>query len=495
MTKFVLFLGALSLLSRGDVTEKDGSVCLDSASGECSPAAQKKRNIADCRPDHDSLDTCEYETLCYDGEQYFIVASDREEDLEAATADYQPTDRPFSMQDKRSSVMAYRYHHNSNGKRPSTPLNYLDKYDFVSWEKMLEKGPIEWLPDGTKFLNTEQNPSPSHFITHLMMTWSDQLDRPEGSVYFLNTELKCMTSWKDMFLDVLLTRGKGLFTEAELEAWLAGMSERDPNLPTPARPALFRDHLWPTQDLPTEGKPFNHCNRHIWQYKESYTVCARNARTYAFRQHMIGGWRDHASLRESFGISERSWQERSESPRVLIVDRLDVARRHFRDPEGVRETLEQLPAYLNVSVQYIPGWPEDGREQVALMADTDVLVTPHGSGLTNAMFLSQNAAVVEIYNFGFIQDDLYRDMLERQGVYYRAMIGFYSEEREKELLEGDDDQRKCAEMGRREDYKRRKTDNPGHCFYPAWKLAPVEIDLEELKKTVSECIFALGNHL
>uniref|UniRef100_A0A0G4HNN0 Glycosyltransferase 61 catalytic domain-containing protein n=1 Tax=Chromera velia CCMP2878 TaxID=1169474 RepID=A0A0G4HNN0_9ALVE len=425
MTPGSVAVGSLLLALR---VIHSGATTLDVQGADCpnlegppvsrSHEEKQQRPIVDCRIDADMLDTCDYETLCFDGEQYFIVAATVEKDVEDAT-----------------------YHFEAGEKKAATPLNYLDHYAFTSWEQMLQRGPVEWLPDGTKFVTVEQNPNLYHFASFFMPVWTDVLDRPEGSVYFMNTEEKCLTPWKRMLLAQLLSRGRGLFSEQKLGAWLDGMPQRPPELPKPSWPILLRDHLWQTPE-----EPVNHCSLNGWKLKMPYAVCARNARTFAFRQHVLGGWRDHATLRGALKLLERPYSERQNSPRVTIVGREKGPKRRFRNPEELVEVAQQLPSYLNVSVRYEPGMPTDPREQAELMAETDVLVTVHGAGLTNGMFLSQNAAVIEVFPFAFLQTNIYREMLQRAGIYHRALHGVFTEAHEKELMEmGEDYQREGHE--------------------------------------------------
>uniref|UniRef100_A0A0G4FLN5 Glycosyltransferase 61 catalytic domain-containing protein n=1 Tax=Chromera velia CCMP2878 TaxID=1169474 RepID=A0A0G4FLN5_9ALVE len=497
MTQGSVALGALLLVLRvfpsGATTlDAEGADCPDPEGPPVSRSREEKeqRPIVDCRIDADMLDTCDYETLCFDGDRYFIVAAAVEKALEEATSSFHSADRYIGRQDSRNSLQAYRYHFEAGEKKAATPLNYLDNYAFISWEQMMEKGPVEWLPDGTKFVTIEQNPNLYHFASFFMPLWTDVLDRPEGSVYFLNTEEKCLTPWKRMLLTELLSRGRGLFSEQELDAWLDGITERPPELPKPTWPILLRDHLW---EIPEE--PLNRCLHPEWKLRMPYAVCARNARTFAFRQHVLGGWRDHATLRGALKLSERPYSERQNSPRVTIVGRESGPTRRFRNPEGLVEVAQQLPSYLNVSVRYEPGMPTDPREQAELMAETDVLVTVHGAGLTNGMFLSQNAAVIEIFPFAFLQTNIYREMLQRAGIYHRALHGVFTETHEKELMEMGEDQQTCASLARQEGYIKRRADINLNCFHQAWKAADVTVDLEEFRQTLLDCVLQLSSHV
>uniref|UniRef100_A0A0G4F415 Glycosyltransferase 61 catalytic domain-containing protein n=1 Tax=Chromera velia CCMP2878 TaxID=1169474 RepID=A0A0G4F415_9ALVE len=434
------------------------------------------------------LDTCDYETLCFNGEQFFIIASEHEEDLLEAIEAFQPVPREMSTSGDRQMMRMHRYHFRSNGKKASTPMNYLDRYNFSSWDQMVQRGPIEWLPEGTKFLNLEQNPNLYHFASFFMPAWSDVVEDPEGSLYFVNSDEKCLTPWKNMLLSELVSRATGLLSEEELEVLLDSMQHRESAVDKPKRPILLRNHLRPSDES-------NTCNGNVWRAQMPYSICARSARTFSYRQNVLGGWRDHATLRESLGVEERGWGDRFQSPRVTLVDRQagSQSTRKLRDPDKILETLEQLPTYLNVTVRYVPGMPPNPREQVELMGDTDVLIMVHGAGLTNGMFLSQNAAVVELFPFGFVQNDHYREMLGKPGIFYRAVHGVFSERFEKELLVS---QQKCAQLAKRKDYIRRRShsDDSNTCFHNVWKHADVEVDDEDLFEAVLEAVLQLPNY-
>uniref|UniRef100_A0A0G4FF13 Glycosyltransferase 61 catalytic domain-containing protein n=1 Tax=Chromera velia CCMP2878 TaxID=1169474 RepID=A0A0G4FF13_9ALVE len=469
------------------------------ASGLCSAAPENgneaigKSSKAHCTVDSDFVATCDYETLCSDGETLFIVAAEREAELEEATANWKvPLNEIAPELERQSHSESIEYFFSGDGKKAVTPRTYLDTYAFTSWEQMQQSGPIDWLPNGTKFVHPEHQANLYHFATIFMPVWSDVVSSPDGSVYFVNTEQHCLGEWKKMVFRALVTQAEGLLSEEQMSEWLDSMPQRRHDLPKPRSAVLTRDHVW---GLP--GGQETPCELQTLKRREPFTVCAHHARTFGVRSFVLGGYRDHATLRKALGVSERPRAERSKSPIITVIDRQDREGnvRALADPEGIMEALQELPAYLNASVRYHPAMPVDPYDQVRLMAETDVLVMTVGAGLTNAIFLSQNSAVVQLYPYGILRFPYFSEPISRAGMKYREVFGVVSEEFLNRLEEIGPPYDQCVEDARRIDspYHKKRMDQDHVCHIYAWLLGETLVEPHLVREAVHDCILSLGH--
>jgi capsular polysaccharide biosynthesis protein len=79
-----------------------------------------------------------------------------------------------------------------------------------------------------------------------------------------------------------------------------------------------------------------------------------------------------------------------EYPQKVFISRRDAYDRRIANFEAVVETLEAL-GFREYSLDQMPF-----REQVRLFAGADVIVSPHGAGLTHLLF-AENASVIELF--------------------------------------------------------------------------------------------------
>lgn len=85
-----------------------------------------------------------------------------------------------------------------------------------------------------------------------------------------------------------------------------------------------------------------------------------------------------------------------EPPLRLYVSRADAAQRRVAEEERLVPRLEQL----GFTCLTLTGRPLD--EQIALFARAEIVVGPHGGGLTNLVWCRPGAAVVELYGDDYV---------------------------------------------------------------------------------------------
>ena len=62
-------------------------------------------------------------------------------------------------------------------------------------------------------------------------------------------------------------------------------------------------------------------------------------------------------------------------------------------------------------------------EQVELMSSTDLLISPHGAGLTNIIFMQQERAVIELFPSKLWYYELYGKIARNAGLFYAYVLG------------------------------------------------------------------------
>ena len=56
--------------------------------------------------------------------------------------------------------------------------------------------------------------------------------------------------------------------------------------------------------------------------------------------------------------------------------------------------------------------------QIALMADTDILITPHGAGMVNTFAMPPCAAVIEMFPRAYVLPGLFGNLVSESGKLY-----------------------------------------------------------------------------
>ena len=100
------------------------------------------------------------------------------------------------------------------------------------------------------------------------------------------------------------------------------------------------------------------------------------------------------------------------SPKRIYISREDATRRRVHNFDEVHELLQSFGfAEYKLSDHSV-------REQVALFANADVIVSPHGAGLTNIIF-STSASIIEL--FGETKKSTYYRLAEFMGHEYQPL--------------------------------------------------------------------------
>lgn len=85
---------------------------------------------------------------------------------------------------------------------------------------------------------------------------------------------------------------------------------------------------------------------------------------------------------------------RSSSVRILLYDRADVRRRRWANSGEIAHTIALDP---RVKLRHIAAMPRAVIGQARLFQWPDILITPHGAGLANSLFLAPGAEIIEVW--------------------------------------------------------------------------------------------------
>ncbi|CAA6665028.1 unnamed protein product [Spirodela intermedia] len=97
--------------------------------------------------------------------------------------------------------------------------------------------------------------------------------------------------------------------------------------------------------------------------------------------------------------------ERGGSPVVRMTVLMRTGTRSFKNESAVVEAFRRACAGFG-ECRLTVAWTEKLEsfcDQVKLMSDTDVLVSPHGAQLTNMIFMDQNSSVMEFFPNGWLE--------------------------------------------------------------------------------------------
>lgn len=125
-------------------------------------------------------------------------------------------------------------------------------------------------------------------------------------------------------------------------------------------------------------------------------------------------------IRELAGDQANAFQAREDSPvRVLYLARPDFDTRHILNEADM---LKALHAYAKVTKGMKLLVRNDFEaakflEQVAILASTDILIGPHGAGLTNVLFMKPQSVLIELIPNGWA-DPGYRNLAIFSGKVY-----------------------------------------------------------------------------
>lgn len=116
-------------------------------------------------------------------------------------------------------------------------------------------------------------------------------------------------------------------------------------------------------------------------------------------------------LRDSCGVSSRG-----RGSRRIYVSRRNARYRRVRNEEAVQAALGGY-GFEPIVFENL-----DLASQMALMADVDVVVAPHGAGLTNLLWCPSGAAIVEIFSPNYV-NGCYWHLASQLGMEYWYLLG------------------------------------------------------------------------
>jgi len=119
------------------------------------------------------------------------------------------------------------------------------------------------------------------------------------------------------------------------------------------------------------------------------------------------------------------------TPRITILNREQSSGRYMEDAIELKTLLEKE---LDVAVNLVSSMDgKDFTEQVQLMADTDILISPHGAQLTSMPFLPKCAHVYEIFPMGYLTPKFYGSLAASRALNYNYIYPGVSIEQEGEM--------------------------------------------------------------
>lgn len=105
--------------------------------------------------------------------------------------------------------------------------------------------------------------------------------------------------------------------------------------------------------------------------------------------------------------------------KVVLIDRAENGCRRCLDNTG--EIINTLrPEFSSVERVVLGRMPV--HEQMRLFQEADVVIGPHGAGLTNIVFMRENTCVIEIHNERNYLNNAYSDMAVNLDLHYRGLI-------------------------------------------------------------------------
>jgi hypothetical protein len=114
------------------------------------------------------------------------------------------------------------------------------------------------------------------------------------------------------------------------------------------------------------------------------------------------------------GLVQPNTTATTSNRRVVLLDRHRGAARRFHNARDMLALIRGLGVHVEHVVVTVNTTFE---EQVRLMASTGVLVSMHGAGLMNQIFLPPGAAVIEVFPVNF-KHVLYERIAHYMGVYH-----------------------------------------------------------------------------
>ena len=132
--------------------------------------------------------------------------------------------------------------------------------------------------------------------------------------------------------------------------------------------------------------------------------CSGSGVFRAFRQHLLHRLR----------VVEQDMRSSPKTIRVTIIDRQTKHRNIVNLDELVSVLQKKNKNFLVRKVHFSHRMPF--LEQIAVSANTDVLIGMHGAGLTHCLFLPDDAVLFELFNCD--DEFCYKDLARLRGVKY-----------------------------------------------------------------------------
>ena len=115
-----------------------------------------------------------------------------------------------------------------------------------------------------------------------------------------------------------------------------------------------------------------------------------------------------------------NYSETPQKPRInsqrIYITRSGAKYRHIFNEKAVIEMLSQL-GFVSVALETL-----SVAEQIALFADAEIIVAPHGSGLTNLAFCNAGTTVIECFSPNYVRTD-YWMISEALSLHHYYLIG------------------------------------------------------------------------
>lgn len=110
-------------------------------------------------------------------------------------------------------------------------------------------------------------------------------------------------------------------------------------------------------------------------------------------------------------------------PRITILNRPEEAGRFLLNADELLRALQK--AFLDTAqIQLIPHFENvTFLQRVLILAETDLLISPHGPQLTALMFLPRCSVLLELFGRGFLWPEYYGSLAAASGVLYRHVGG------------------------------------------------------------------------
>ncbi|MBK4728910.1 DUF563 domain-containing protein [Oxynema sp. CENA135] len=121
-------------------------------------------------------------------------------------------------------------------------------------------------------------------------------------------------------------------------------------------------------------------------------------------------------LRDRFLPKEEGAIAVSPTPNKIYINRQQAKHRRVVNESEAIEFLKNY-GFVSVSLERL-----SFREQVRLLSGAQVVVAPHGAGLTNAVFCQPGTVVIELFSHRY-RSSCYQVMSHHLGLEYRAVVG------------------------------------------------------------------------